>query len=204
MKTLRLIAPAAVVALAGTTNAQMFLTERAVRSVNVVEKTGISYTHTYNLGDEALTRIDGGPTTDNFDFRASAEFYDIYTSDANGSEDANGEYLSIVSQFAFFDELTGAATGNNIDSVFIELDDGSIAFANSLVSFDLGSNLGELAGSDGHAVRLLGETDGKVTYGGFGLSRFTVGFNNQAPVVPAPATLAAMAAAAAFGTRRRR
>jgi len=55
------------------------------------------------------------------------------------------------------------------------------------------------------ARRILGESDGLVTYGGFGLSRFTVGFSDfSGPVIPAPSAVLVFAGLGAISAGRRR
>lgn len=205
MGAIRAVMPLAVCALAAPA-AMAGLAESGITSIGVVEQTSTITEFEFDINSRALNKVAGRPNASLNDFRASTEFYDVYLSDENGNYNKNGTYISILSEF-MFDGLMDAKTGNNIDSVWIETDSGERIYADILASVDLGGNLSdeEFFGENGVARRILGESDGLVTYGGYGLSRFTVGFSDfSGPIVPAPSALALAGIGAMFAGRRRR
>jgi len=205
MGAIRAVMPLAVCALAAPA-AMAGLAESGITSIGVVEQTSTLTEFEFGINSRALNKVAGRPNASLNDFRASTEFYDVYLSDADGNYDESGTYISIVSDF-MFDGLMDAKTGNNIDSVWIETDSGDRVYADILASVDLGGNLSdeEFFGENGVARRILGESDGLVTYGGFGLSRFTVGFSDfSGPVIPAPSAVLVFAGLGAISAGRRR
>jgi len=107
----------------------------------------------------------------NVDLSTTAqEEYDFFLSDADGTPNGQGSYITSLCSRNLF--LGGIRAGHNIDSVSLVLSDGTKIYADWIASYALGSQ----PYGDGHADAILGATDGAITYLGDGQSRITVGF----------------------------
>ena len=109
----------------------------------------------------------------------SNEAYDFYVSDELGNLDSDGQYLTIEVQHA---TQTGLfSVGGNIDSVWVELNDGSKVYAKKVVYFEPGTYLSggvaQTVTGDGSAA--LGAPDGAVTFMGNGYSKMVVCFGSN-------------------------
>ena len=113
-----------------------------------------------------------------YDFQTkSGEVYDFYISDAIGNLDENGSYLTIE---VYHDDTTPLANvGGNIDSVWVELTDGTRVYAQSTVYFERGTYLNYAGNSvpvQSHGEEALGAPDGISTHMGNGYSKLVVCF----------------------------
>ena len=103
------------------------------------------------------------------------EYYDVYVSDADGTLNLNGSFLTID---GFRDASnTNDDVGHNIDSVALSLSNGIIGYADIVTDFDLGVGLyGAWLDNDGYNERALGSSDLQSTRLGDQNASITVGF----------------------------
>lgn len=141
-------------------------------TITIYEKTGIVDAHTFGVNDSRLMmQVTGGA-----DFTtAAAENYDIFYSDADGTPDPDGAYISIG---ALYNEtFPDDQSSNNIDAVKLTFIDGSIAYADLVADVELGTYLSApFQQAQGYASRALGAPDDLVPKLGDNLSRLTLGF----------------------------
>jgi len=120
-----------------------------------------------------------GSSNNDFTGVVDREFYDVFYSDADGTFNSNGEYISIE---AIYD----GEGGLNISAVTLVYEDSSTEFASQVSSF-LAFGSGAMPSWVGHAV------DGDLySYTQMGSStierlRVTVGFNDS--IVPVPSAI---------------
>lgn len=106
-------------------------------SITFYEKTGISYPahpHTIAINHSKLTTQLADPLyAFNKDFKGTqSEFYDVFYSDADGTFNIDGEYITIEGIYRF--ELPNGG-GLNIAEVQLNFADGRTEFANAVASF---------------------------------------------------------------------
>lgn len=160
-----------------TVSAAPIRTLSGLTGVTFYELTSGVTSHTYGPNDSAITtRLPGGLTGGTNDFiGAPGEFYDVFYSDANGTPNTNGEFISIEAYYA------GNGAGLNIGEVELVFGSNPFQYATSVASYV--SATGFLAGNLNYII------DGNInTATGMGSNdesrmRVTVGF---APIEPPP------------------
>jgi hypothetical protein len=181
-------------------------------SVTFYERTGGSAPNPFTFavgGSELTTRLPdplGAPG--NFDIAgASTEYYDVYYSNADGSFNLDGEYLSIEGVFL---QTLPSGGGLNLAEIALNFSSSPIEYGNFIASFlALGDN--SVAANVGRAIDgdLLTHTTMGNTVGSSERLRVTLGFQSSsgpppAPV-PEPGTLALLGLGlAGLGLSRRR
>lgn len=172
--------------------------------VVVIERSDFAETYIFAaiLGPDPklTTRLTGPLTMTNRDFGTSAgENYDIFFSDADGTFNALGEYISIEARWI---GSGGPGGGLNIDAVSLVFN-GNTEYASFVASFLPGSQGGHIVDSE---LKALGVEDNKATTMGFTTAedrmRITLGFPTPSPT-PEPGTWALMGAALLAGGARR-
>ena len=144
-----------------------------LNSITITEKTGINNTPTYN------------PTSSSLNFGTSdlnttaSEHYDFYYSDADGTANINGAYIS--SKMHRDLSMDNAQSGNNIDSMKLSFANGSSFYADLVASYQLGNSVSSV--SNAALPEALGSPDGVVSTTGDQDSRITLGFCAAFPVV---------------------
>ena len=105
-------------------------------------------------------------TSDYADLETNAyEAYDFFISDEFGNVDPTGQYLAIE---VFHNRTTASnAVGNNIDTAFLTLADGTNIYASQVVYSETGDNIDATQG-DGFVEEVIGAPDGSYTYMGNG------------------------------------
>ena len=108
----------------------------------------------------------------------ASETYDFYISDQFGVEDHWGQYLTIET---YHDAATASsAVGNNIDTAYLMLADGTTIYATSVVMYELGTynDAGNPTTTpyNGYVVNALGPADGEYTYVGNGWTKMVLCF----------------------------
>ena len=169
--------------------------------INFYEATSGVTTISYTLPSEALEyRRPSVPATGNYDFiGANNEFYDVFYSNADGSFNLDGEYISIEAAY------TGSSSGLNITEVEL-LFGSTVVTANNVLSY-------AGFGSTFNPASVNNAIDGNYTTGtsmgsttGDQRLRVTLGFPSEAPPseVPEPTSmaLAALGLGAVLGYRR--
>src|SRR3989344_4401470 len=137
-----------------------------LNSITITEKTGINNTPTYN------------PTSSSLNFGTSdlnttaSEHYDFYYSDADGTANPNGAYIS--SKMHRDVSMANAQSGNNIDSLKLTFNTGNPVYADLIASYQLGASVSSV--SSAALPQGLGSPDGVVTTAGDQDSRVTFGF----------------------------
>ncbi len=175
--------------------------EPGLVSIRVYEQSGPVTTSTFGLNSAEVTaQLAGNLTSVNRDFAGIPnEYYDIFYSDANGTFNLDGEFISIEGSY------TGSGSGFNISEVELVFG-GSTQFATSLESYVAGSsnflmaNLANILDGDINTSTAMGQTSASQRM------RVTVGFAAQNAPVPEPSTCvlgAAGLAALAFVRHRR-
>ncbi len=140
---------------------------------------------------QLTTKIPGGPSAQKNDFATGAEFYDLYTSDANGTPNPKGVYFTI-------DVYTpggkpNIGSGGNIDAVELRFQNGTSMYANSVARVVNGTDLsGDYTTTHGYASRALGKPDSRgltgITYLGNQHASLTLGF----PAMPVSPVIASV------------
>jgi len=162
-----------------------------LQTITIYEQTGSVFPHVYAPTDPALlTRLPDPLSASNNDFSTtSAEYYDVFYSNADGTFNANGAYLTIQARFDAPPTLPAGGGGLNINEVQLNYQGGTNEFANVVTSF-VTEGFGAIAGSQAFAVdgdlatyTTLGSTDPSNPTDRLSL---TVGF---ASTVPEPSTL---------------
>lgn len=152
-------------------------TRSGLQSLSFLEKSGAVQTVTFPSGSAQLTtRLTGnlGPANRDFEGVQSAEFYDVFYSDWDGTPNPNGAFITVE---ATYERQLPAGGGLNIAKVLLNTTTGSLA-ADSVMSFvGLGDNflpLSVVNAIDGSnaTVTTMGNTSGQ---GGKRL-RITLGF----------------------------
>jgi gliding motility-associated-like protein len=103
-------------------------------SITFHEQTGFIIPHTYNVNDNALTtQLPGQLNAGNMDFEGSAgwEFYDVFYSDADGTFNINGGYVSIECRF----DLSNTGGALNINEVEFHFGSGFSTFGRYVPSY---------------------------------------------------------------------
>ncbi len=163
---------------AGSLSAAPIRTLPGLTGVTFYELTSGVTAFTYGNNATAMTtRLSSGLNGGTNDFiGAPGEFYDVFYSDANGTPNINGEYISIEAYYA------GNGAGLNIGEVELVFGVNPIQYATSVASFSAGLN-NYLPGNLNFII------DGNInTATGMGSDtennmRVTVGF---APIEPPP------------------
>ena len=192
--TRTLACAATTLALAATTymptaSAALIATP-GLQSISFIELTGGASTNTFLSNSSQITQRLGNPLgSQNNDFTGLAnEYYDVYYSNADGSFNANGDFISVEARFP----NQGGGGGLNMGSIILNFANGSTLRANLLTSFlGLGANYipgSELLAVDGNdgTASIMGNTGNSETE----RLRITVGF--VAPI-PEPSTYGLMA-----------
>lgn len=157
-------------------------------SITFFERTGGTGPTAFTFGvnsSQLTTRLSDPLSASNKDFAGWAgggEFYDVFYSDADGSFNVDGEFVTIeaVTNVTLAD---GKGGGLNIAEVQLNFTDGSTEFANFVSSFvALGDNA--LPSTVGNAVdgNLLTHTTGGNTVGQVQRLRVTVGFTIEVSI----------------------
>ena len=193
MSLLRYLVPAIGVLLMAGTAAQAVPIRDLPNLTGVVvfERTGVETP--INLlpnGSVITTRLDDRLSFANSDFQNTSEFYDFFYSDADGTFNPDGAFLSIT---AVFDNP--ADGGLNISRVALVLPSGNefASFVSSFVSngaFGFPNSVDNALGDTPNTTTFLGDTAGQPD--SFRL-RLTVGFESTreaATQVSEPGTLA--------------
>lgn len=168
-------------------------------SVDVFERTSGGGPDQYTFGAasaEMLQQRAGTLSSSNRDFESVVdEFYDVFYSDADGTPNALGAYISIEARFD--DPFNFGGGGHNIAGVRLNFASSDTEFANSVASF-AAFGQGAFPGTAGNAAdgdlsthTFLGET----TPDDPTRLRVTVGFASSVTVVPEPASVALFALA---------
>ncbi len=134
-------------------------------SVVITEKTGTNNVLTYNPTSSSLNF---GTTDLN---TTAQEHYDFYYSDADGTANTNGSYISSK----MHRDVSGAnaQSGNNIDSMKLSFGSGTF-YADLVASYQLGASVSSVSNAALSAA--LGVPDGIVSTVGDQDSRITLGF----------------------------
>lgn len=218
--TLRVATAAALATLAATAQAAPLRTLANLQSITVYETTSATVGTTFAVNAGALlTRLSGSLTDANSDFSFFPnEDYDVYYSNADGSFNADGGYLTIEAVWRNNQFGQGATYGSmNINEVTLDFIGGGTDFGDFTTTAVLGSycDTGQathcILGSAGLAA------DGNLgTMPRFGATslvdasermRLTIGFDGiSAATVPLPGAvwLLATAIAGLAGAGRRR
>ncbi len=177
-------------------------------SISIFERTGITVEHVLNAdGPELTGQLLSLNASSNDFIGTSAEFYDAFYSDGDGTFNINGDYLTILVDYPAFG-------GGNISSVVLNFagDHAQNIYANTVASYSMP------AGGDAYVPQLTKAVDGSddtwtyfSTSTEFDRARITVGLeiggpdNGPGPTdIPEPATLSLLAIGLAAMTRRRR
>ena len=140
-------------------------------------------------GTELATRLADPLTGSNLDFQGTGgEYYDVFYSDSDGTQNASGAFISIEAIFANAND-----SALNISAVSLNFDDATKEYASSIAStlvFDL---INPGAAVPASYVNALGNNLGTFTLMGNtagvdGRMRLTLGFESSA-VIPIPAAL---------------
>lgn len=103
-------------------------------SITFHEQTGIVTQHTYAVNDGALTtHLIGQLNAGNRDFEGwvNNEFYDVFYSDADGTFNVNGDYISIECRF----DMNSGGGALNINEVEFHFGSGNSLFGSYVPSF---------------------------------------------------------------------
>ncbi len=102
-------------------------------SITFYEQTGGMYSHTYGLNDAALTTHVTGQLNGNRDFEGwpGNEFYDVFYSNADGTFNINGGYVSIECQF----DMNSGGGGLNINEVEFHFASGNSIYGSYITSY---------------------------------------------------------------------
>ena len=149
---------------------------RSAQSVTIYEQSGPVVAITFLSTDARLVDdITEGPG--GYDFRGvPEEYYDVYISNADGTPNPSGDYLTIQ---CFRDaSYTNDYVGNNIDAVVLDFANGSRFLASFVAKVETGSGLTDPQYVDtrGFAQRALGPPDGLSTRLGDQFTSITLGF----------------------------
>ena len=165
----------------------------------VIEKTGGTYQYQYEIHDWTNElHEDLQQDASNHDFRGYYEYYDVFLSDADGTFNPNGSFVTVQARSDL--STTNLGVGHNIDAIGIRDANGNVLYASEIVSVGLGDGLGS-NNPDGRQSAILGPADEIPTALGNGQAQITVGFCPtlvEAPDEPSPG-FGAMAALAALG-----
>jgi hypothetical protein len=179
------LAIATVVAFASAP-AYAALTSLGYNSVSFIEGTGVATTYTFGINSTQMnTQLANPLSFTNSDFSGlTNENYDVFYSNANGTFNAQGDYITVEARFT---STTGGG-GMNIGSVILNYGSGAQQRANLLASY-LGLGTNYVPGSELFAVDGLDNTFTVMGNTGSSLTdrvRVTVGFR----AVPEPASMA--------------
>ncbi|MDG1546164.1 MAG: hypothetical protein P8Q55_02110, partial [Candidatus Poseidoniaceae archaeon] len=158
----------------GFPNGQLF--PSMFDEVAVREQTGTTNLWTSSMTSNAVLQDITGFQTGNWgspDFSGWNEYYDLFLSDADGTSNPSGDYITI-NGFSNSNKINGAV-GFNIDSVSL-VDQNSVEyFAQIITNVELGNDLSG-AFADGKADRILHDWDDESTRLGNQYASITVGF----------------------------
>lgn len=195
--------------LVGPAEAVPIRTLAGLSTISVFERTGTTHEIGFTPDSAAVTtRLSGDLAPGNRDFQGVAsEHYDLFYSDADGSFNPDGAFLSIEAAF-----LSSVGGGGNISGAALNFGPGA-EFATVVSSF-VGGNAFNPATLDRAVDGLLNTF---ATLGGTDTPdqrmRITLGFASSAPAsqnsqnhqdLPAPEGLLALAAAGLIALRRRK
>jgi hypothetical protein len=168
-----------------------------LQTITIYEQTGSTFAHVYGPNDSVLlTRLGDPLSPTNNDFSTtSAEYYDVFYSDANGTFDMNGAYLTVQARFDASPSLPPGAGGLNINEIQLNYTGGVNEFGNTVTNFVM-EGFGTISGSqalaaDGNLATwsTMGSTDPANPTDRLSI---TIGF---ASTVPEPSTLMLVAPA---------
>lgn len=115
-------------------NSQGIQSIKGLKSITIYEATNGVFSHTFDKNSSALNyRIPGqlSPTVNDFQGWVSQEFYDVFYSDADGSFNKNGKFISIEAIF----NIAYTGGGLNISGVLLNFEDGRSIFLDHLEGF---------------------------------------------------------------------
>lgn len=165
----------------------------------VVEKTGGTNQYQYEIHDWSNElHEDLQQDASNHDFRGYYEYYDIFLSDADGTFNPNGSFVTVQARSDL--TTTNLGVGHNIDAIGIRDANGNVLYASEVLAVVLGDGLG-VDNPDGHQTAILGPADEIPTRLGNNQASITVGFcpGEVEPVDEPSPGFGAMAALAALG-----
>ncbi len=130
---------------------------------------------------QLVNKISGGPSANAFDAATGAEYYDLWFSDADGTPNQDGMYLSIAVTMPT--PKYNQDAGGNIDAVGLKFTNGQEVFATVVSSVVVGpGQTGLYSTTEGYKNLALGAPDasglngitflasgGRITLGGFDL-----------------------------------
>jgi hypothetical protein len=151
-----------------------------LQSVRIWEATGGLFTHSFAAsGPETTARLTTLSATSNDFATSAAEYVDVFYSNADGTFNLHGEYLTIEAVYT-----SNLGPGLNIVKAMLDFAVSPDEFATEIASFVSGP--GYVAGSEANALAEMGRSG----VGGPERLRLTLGFPSTNPgFVPAPATL---------------
>src|SRR3989339_649451 len=155
-----------------------------LQSIILHEDTTNIATYTFAKNDPKLIQdLNQSPTS--YDFSTNAdEYYDLYISNADGSVNPNGSYLTI-DDFRN-NTLLNAQVGHNIDAVELKLSSGPSFYADKVVKVAIGTGLsGDYLNQNGYATRALGTPNAQSTRLGDQHARLVLGFCDALQNLPA-------------------
>ena len=173
----------------------------------VVEKTGGTNQYQYEIHDWSNElHEDLQQDASNHDFRGYYEYYDVFLSDADGTFNPNGSFVTVQARSDL--TTTNLGVGHNIDAIGIRDANGNVLYASEVLAVVLGDGLGN-DNPDGHQTAILGPADEIPTRLGNNQASITVGFcptlvddsDEPSPGFGAMAALAALGAAMFAGRR---
>jgi hypothetical protein len=139
-----------VMILSGTASASStaFKDIPGLNSITFWEQTGDVTDHNFLVtSSELLNQLPGNLGSINKDFTgADDEFYDVFYSNADGSFNADGKYLTIECLYAGH----SSSGSMNINQIDLNFSGGKTAYANVLVNYHPGT--GYISGSELYAV----------------------------------------------------
>ena len=102
----------------------------------VIEKTGGTYQYQYEIHDWTNElHEDLQQDASNHDFRGYYEYYDVFLSDADGTFNPNGSFVTVQARSDL--STTNLGVGHNIDAIGIRDANGNVLYASEIVSVGL-------------------------------------------------------------------
>lgn len=154
-------------------------TRAGIRSVTIHEYSAKETIVNFLINSSRLNKVAGTLTTANADFNTVGltapfgnEAYDIYISNADGTANTNGAYITV--EMNSNRNQTNFLSGNNIDAVSLDFNDNTKSYVDRIASYTRGS----LLSPNFYEYRdyAKGAPDQKITYMGDPTSRITLAF----------------------------